>query len=117
YPEKLVLKNIKLSLRAEQRIGLLGVNGAGKSTLIKTIAGALAPLQGSAIYGKGLAIGYLAQHQVEMLRDDESPLRHLARFAPDTREQAPRNYLGSCKFPGDMATDPVENFSGGEKAR
>jgi ATP-binding cassette subfamily F protein 3 len=117
YPGKRVLKNIKLSLQAEQRIGLLGVNGAGKSTLIKTIAGALAPLQGSAIYGKGLAIGYFAQHQVEMLRDDESPLRHLARLAPDTREQELRNYLGSFNFPGDMATDPVGNFSGGEKAR
>jgi ATP-binding cassette subfamily F protein 3 len=117
YPEKRVLESIKLSLQAEQRIGLLGVNGAGKSTLIKTIAGALAPLQGSAIYGKGLAIGYFAQHQVEMLRNDESPLRHLARLAPDTREQELRNYLGSFNFPGDMASDPVENFSGGEKAR
>src|SRR6266850_1610871 len=117
YPEKLVLRNIKLSLQAEQRIGLLGVNGAGKSTLIKTIAGALAPLQGAAIYGKGLAIGYFAQHQVEMLRNDESPLRHLARFAPDTREQELRNYLGSFNFPGDVASDPVGNFSGGEKAR
>ena len=117
YPGKRVLKNVKLSLQAEQRIGLLGVNGAGKSTLIKTIAGALAPLQGSAIYGKGLAIGYFAQHQVEMLRDDESPLAQLSRLAPDTREQELRNYLGSFNFPGDMATDPVENFSGGEKAR
>ncbi len=86
-------------------------------TLIKTIAGALAPLRGPAIYGKGLAIGYFAQHQVEMLRNDESPLRHLARFAPDTREQELRNYLGSFNFPGDMASDPVGNFSGGEKAR
>jgi ATP-binding cassette subfamily F protein 3 len=117
YPEKRVLKNIKLSLQAEQRIGLLGVNGAGKSTLIKTIAGALAPLRGPAIYGKGLAIGYFAQHQVEMLRNDESPLAHLARLAPDTREQELRNYLGSFNFPGDMASDPVGNFSGGEKAR
>jgi len=117
YPEKLVLRNIKLSLQAEQRIGLLGVNGAGKSTLIKTIAGALAPLQGPAIYGKGLAIGYFAQHQVEMLRNDESPLRHLAPLAPDTREQELRSYLGSFNFPGDMASDPVGNFSGGEKAR
>src|SRR5437773_1127398 len=76
-----------------------------------------APLQGSAIYGKGLAIGYFAQHQVEMLRNDESPLAHLARLAPDAREQELRNYLGSFNFPGDMATDPVGNFSGGEKAR
>src|SRR3989442_960718 len=117
YPEKLVLRNIRLSLQAEQRIGLLGVNGAGKSTLIKTIAGTLAPLQGPAIYGKGLAIGYFAQHQVQMLRNDESPLRHLARLAPDTREQELRSYLGSFNFPGDMASDPVGNFSGGEKAR
>src|SRR5882762_3948461 len=117
YPEKRVLKNIRLSLQAEQRIGLLGVNGAGKSTLIKTIAGALAPLQGSAVYGKGLAIGYFAQHQVEMLRNDESPLAHLARLAPDTREQELRSYLGGFNFPGDTATDRVENFSGGEKAR
>src|SRR5438876_5538173 len=117
YPEKRVLKNIKLSLQEEQRIGLLGVNGAGKSTLIKTIAGALAPLQGSAIYGKGLAIGYFAQHQVEMLRNDESPLAHLARLARDAREQELRNYLGSFNFPGYMATDQVGNFSGGEKAR
>src|SRR6267143_2034141 len=114
YGENTVLKGITFSLQAEQRIGLLGVNGAGKSTLIKTIAGALAPLQGSAIYGKGLAIGYFAQHQVEMLRNDESPLRHLARVAPDTREQELRNYLGSFNFPGDMASDPVGNFSGGE---
>src|SRR6266850_2194979 len=77
----------------------------------------LAPLQGSAVYGKGLAIGYFAQHQVEMLRNDESPLAHLARLAPDTREQELRSYLGGFNFPGDMATDRVENFSGGEKAR
>src|SRR5207302_579679 len=77
----------------------------------------LAPLQGSAIYGKGIAIGYFAQHQVELRRDDESPLAHLSRLAPDAREQERRNYLGSFNFPGDMATDPVANFSGGEKAR
>jgi ATP-binding cassette subfamily F protein 3 len=52
-----------------------------------------------------------------MLRDDQSPLWHLQRLAPDTREQDLRNYLGSFNFPGDMATGPVEHFSGGEKAR
>jgi len=54
---------------------------------------------------------------VEMLRDDESPLWHLRRLAPQAREQDLRNYLGSFNFPGDMATDPALNFSGGEKAR
>jgi ATP-binding cassette subfamily F protein 3 len=118
YGEREVLKNISLSLQAEQRIGLLGVNGAGKSTLIKTIAGALAPLRGSAVFNKGVAVGYFAQHQVEMLRDDESPLWHLGRISEGgIREQVLRDYLGSFNFPGDMATGPVANFSGGEKAR
>jgi ATP-binding cassette subfamily F protein 3 len=118
YPQRRVLENIHLSLRAGERIGLLGVNGAGKSTLIKTIAGTLAPLSGKATFNKGVAIGYFAQHQVEMLRDDESPLWHLKRIAEkNVKEQALRDYLGSFNFPGDMATGPVENFSGGEKAR
>jgi ATP-binding cassette subfamily F protein 3 len=117
YPGKRVLEDITLSLQSEQRIGLLGVNGAGKSTFIKTIAGVLPPLHGSAIFNKGLAIGYFAQHQVEMLRDDQSALWHLVRLAPDTREQELRNYLGSFNFPGDMATSTIEHFSGGEKAR
>ena len=117
YPDKRVLSGVKLSLRANERIGLLGVNGAGKSTLVKTIAGVLPVLGGSATFNKGLEIGYFAQHQVEMLRDDESPLWHLRRMAPQAREQDLRNYLGSFNFPADMATDPVGNFSGGEKAR
>jgi len=117
YPDKRVLCGVKLSLRANERIGLLGVNGAGKSTLVKTIAGVLPVLGGSATFNKGLEIGYFAQQQVEMLRDDESPLWHLRRMAPQAREQDLRNYLGSFNFPADMATDPVGNFSGGEKAR
>jgi ATP-binding cassette, subfamily F, member 3 len=117
YGEKVVLRDVSLSLQAEQRIGLLGVNGAGKSTFIKTVAGVLPILGGAATLNKGLAIGYFAQHQVEMLRDDESPLWHLARLARDTREQELRNYLGSFNFPGDMATSSIEHFSGGEKAR
>src|SRR5688572_9300884 len=117
YPDKSVLSNVKLSLQSEQRIGLLGVNGAGKSTLIKTIAGVQPVLSGSAVFNKGLQIGYFAQQQVEMLRDDQSPLWHLRRLAPDKREQDLRNYLGSFNFPGEMATGPVEHFSGGEKAR
>ncbi len=118
YPDKKVLSDVKLSLQSEQRIGLLGVNGAGKSTLIKTIAGVQPVLSGSAVFNKGLQIGYFAQHQVEMLRDDQSPLWHLKKIAAsNVREQELRNYLGSFNFPGDMATDPVEHFSGGEKAR
>ena len=114
---KTIVKHIDFSLQIGQRIGLLGVNGAGKSTLIKTVAGELAPLTGTSTLGKGLSIGYFAQHQVEMLRHDESPLWHMVKIAPTTREQELRNFLGSFNFPGDMVTSPIKPFSGGEKAR
>ena len=121
YGEKTVLRGINFSLQSDQRYGLLGVNGAGKSTLIKTIAGELKPLQGTAIFNKGLSVGYFAQHQIEMLRDDQPPLWHLLRAAPGPgnapREQDLRNFLGGFNFPGDMATGSIAHFSGGEKAR
>jgi len=117
YGEKTVLHEINFSLQSEQRYGLLGINGAGKSTLIKTIAGELKPLKGTALFNKGLAIGYFAQQQVEMLRDDQSPLWHLQKISPATREQDLRNFLGSFNFPGEMALGSIANFSGGEKAR
>jgi ATP-binding cassette subfamily F protein 3 len=115
--EKPIVRRINFSLQIGQRIGLLGVNGAGKSTLIKTIANELAPLNGKATLGKGLSIGYFAQHQVEMLRHDESPLWHLMKIAPNVREQELRNFLGSFNFPGEMVTSKIAPFSGGEKAR
>ncbi len=115
--EKRVLSGLTLTLQAGQRIGLLGVNGAGKSTLIKTLVGDLPPLSGTVTLGKGLAIGYFAQHQLDMLRHDQSPLWHLSRLAPTVREQELRNFLGSFNFTGDMASSVIAPFSGGEKAR
>jgi ATP-binding cassette subfamily F protein 3 len=117
FTEKCIVSDVKFSLQIGQRIGLLGVNGAGKSTLIKTIVGDIPPLHGTMQTGKGLSIGYFAQHQVEMLRHDESPLWHLAHIAPDVREQELRNFLGGFNFPGTMVTSPIKPFSGGEKAR
>ena len=114
---KTIVNGIKFSLQIGQRIGLLGQNGAGLSTLIKTIAGELMPLTGDATMGKGLNIGYFAQHQVEMLRHDESPLWHLSKIAPTVREQELRNFLGGFNFPGNMVTASIAPFSGGEKAR
>ena len=117
FTEKKIVGDVKFSLQIGQRIGLLGVNGAGKSTLIKTLVGDIAPLSGTMQTGKGLSIGYFAQHQVEMLRHDESPLWHLAHIAPNVREQELRNFLGGFNFPGTMVTSPIAPFSGGEKAR
>ena len=112
-----IVEHVTLSIQNGQRIGLLGANGQGKSTLIKTLAGTLAPLSGDLRAGKGLQIGYFAQHQLETLRPDDSPLQHLARLAPDTREQELRDFLGGFNFPGEMATARIAPFSGGEKAR
>ncbi|MFL6703340.1 MAG: ATP-binding cassette domain-containing protein, partial [Paraburkholderia graminis] len=112
-----IVERVMLSIQNGQRIGLLGANGQGKSTLIKTLAGTLAPLGGHVREGKGLRIGYFAQHQLETLRADDTPLQHLARLAPDTREQELRDFLGSFNFSGEMATSKIAPFSGGEKAR
>ncbi|GAB7523797.1 ATP-binding cassette domain-containing protein [Paraburkholderia sp. 2C] len=112
-----IVDAVTLSIQNGQRIGLLGANGQGKSTLIKTLAGTLDALSGHMREGKGLRIGYFAQHQLETLRPDDSPLQHLARLAPDTREQELRDFLGGFNFSGEMATARIAPFSGGEKAR
>ena len=112
-----ILTKVALAIRPGERIGLLGKNGAGKSTLIKLLADELAPLKGKKISGKDLNVGYFAQHQLEQLRTDESPLQHMMRLDPNTREQEHLNYLGGFDFKGDMARTICENFSGGEKSR
>ncbi|MBP1132963.1 ATP-binding cassette subfamily F protein 3 [Serratia sp. PL17] len=117
YGDKVILKSIKLNLVPGSRIGLLGRNGAGKSTLIKMLAGSLEPLSGEIGLAKGIKLGYFAQHQLEFLRADESPLQHLSRIAPRVLEQQLRDYLGGFGFQGDKVTEVTERFSGGEKAR
>ncbi|MBY0578879.1 MAG: ATP-binding cassette domain-containing protein [Burkholderiales bacterium] len=117
YGARKVFEGITLVIESGNRIGLIGPNGAGKSTLVKLIAGELAPLSGERIEGRGLRIGYFAQHQLESLKGDESPLQHLQRLDEAAREQELRNYLGGFGFAGDAVFSPVGNFSGGEKAR
>lgn len=117
YGDKLILESIKLNLVPGSRIGLLGHNGAGKSTLIKLLAGTLAPIHGEIGLSKGVKLGYFAQHQLEFLRADESPLQHMVRLAERETEQQLRDYLGGFGFQGDKVTEITERFSGGEKAR
>ena len=114
---KPLISNIKMRLAPGDRIGLLGPNGAGKSTLIKLIAGVLEPLSGKRKEGKEIRIGYFAQHQLEQLRPDDSPLKHIQRLNKLASEQECRNFLGGFGFHGDKALEPVAPFSGGEKAR
>jgi ATP-binding cassette subfamily F protein 3 len=117
YAGTSVLARLAMTLRPGSRVGLLGRNGAGKSTLVKLLAGELQPLAGERRAGRNLVIGYFAQHQLEQLRPDESPLQHLARAEPAVREQDLRDYLGGFDFHGDKVHAPCGQFSGGEKAR
>ncbi len=117
YGERRVLEYVNFAVRSGDRIGILGVNGAGKSTLVKAIAGELAPQAGELRRSQGLAIGYFAQHQLDQLRPDETPLAHLRRLAPAAREQELRDFLGNYRFSGEMATSLIGPMSGGEKAR
>lgn len=117
YADTPILNKVAFTIRPGERVGLLGKNGAGKSTLIKALAAELQPLSGKRVEGKDLSIGYFAQHQLEQLRPNESPLQHMLRLDPTTREQEHLNYLGGFDFRGDMARAPCTNFSGGEKSR
>ncbi|MBX9716253.1 MAG: ATP-binding cassette domain-containing protein, partial [Burkholderiaceae bacterium] len=118
---KIIVRNISRSVLAGQRIGILGANGQGKSTVVKTIARAQAALGGTITEGKGLAIGYFAQQEMDVLRPGDSPLNHMIRLArevsPQAREQELRNFLGQFRFAADMVNQAVGTLSGGEKAR
>ncbi len=117
YTEEPLLSNVKLTIHPGDRIGLLGHNGAGKSTLIKLLSGELNTLKGDITTAKELNIGYFAQHQLEQLDLEASPLLHLQRIDPKAAESDLRKYLGGFAFNNDMAIDPVTPLSGGEKAR
>ncbi|WP_284616861.1 ABC-F family ATP-binding cassette domain-containing protein [Aquabacterium humicola] len=125
YGSTAIVRNVERTVLAGQRIGILGANGQGKSTLVKTIAHALPPLGGTLTEGKGLAIGYFAQQELDLLSEDDTPLQRMVRLARDVsppnaqeaREQALRDFLGQFRFTGDMVHQKVGTLSGGERAR
>lgn len=117
YGDKHILKNVDFQLLPGDRIGLLGPNGAGKSTLIKVLANQLEIQSGEYRLAKETKIGYFAQHQLEQLHNEHSPVEHLQQIDKNTREADIRNYLGNFGFSNDMALSKIRNFSGGEKSR
>lgn len=117
YGDVKILKNVDFQLLPGDRIGLLGPNGAGKSTFIKVLANQLKIQSGEYILAKETKIGYFAQHQLEQLHNDHTPIEHLQQIDNKAREADLRNYLGRFGFSNDMALSKIQDFSGGEKSR
>jgi ATP-binding cassette, subfamily F, member 3 len=121
YGGRVLLERVDLTIAPGARIALLGRNGAGKSTLMKLLAGELAALAGTRTEARDLALGYFAQHQLEQLATDDSPLGNLKRLggalATRATEQELRDFLAGFGFAGQRVFEPVAPFSGGEKAR
>jgi ATP-binding cassette subfamily F protein 3 len=112
-----ILRNIDLRLDSDDRIALLGANGNGKSTLAKLIAGRLSPMIGRETRHPKLRCGFFAQHQIEDLIADETPLQQMGRIMPGAAVAQVRARLGRFGFSQDKALVKVRDLSGGEKAR
>ncbi|MBB4021927.1 ATP-binding cassette subfamily F protein 3 [Confluentimicrobium naphthalenivorans] len=117
YGDTVVLRNLNLRIDQDDRIALLGQNGQGKSTLSKMLSGRLAPMAGQMATSNKLRIGYFAQHQVDELHIDETPLQHLQRERPGEMQSKLRARLAGFGLGPDQAETAVGRLSGGQKAR
>ena len=121
YDDTVILDHVHINLQPGSRIGLLGHNGAGKSTFIKLLAGELQAASGRVERSSELRIGYFAQHQLEQLHPEDTPMEHFfretQRLGKKATEQELRNHLGGFGFSGDKVESKIAPFSGGEKAR
>ncbi len=112
-----VLKRLSLRIDQDDRIALLGRNGEGKSTLSKLLAGKLEAMEGRVHRSSRLRIGYFAQHQLDELHADETPLDHVRRLRPDEPPAKLRARLAGFGLTADQAETVVARLSGGQRAR
>ena len=117
YDNLIVLKDLDLLIKRKEKIGLVGYNGAGKTTLLKLIAGVEKATTGEIIYGNNTEIGYYAQHQLELLKKDDTVLESLSRVSEGFTELEKKTLLGSLLFSNEDIYKKVRVLSGGEKAR
>jgi ATP-binding cassette, subfamily F, member 3 len=117
YGDRTILSKVSVRVGAGTRVGLLGRNGAGKSTLVKLLAGELEPKLGEIVTDRKCKIGYFAQHQLETLRPDQSPLWHMNELAPKAADKELRTYLGTFDFSAKTVFQEIGTMSGGEKSR
>ena len=117
YKDTAILSRLDLRIDQDDRIALLGQNGEGKSTLSKLISGRLNPMAGRVVTSNKLRIGYFAQHQVDELFIDETPLDHIRRLRPEKTPAQLRAILGGFGIGAEQADTEVGRLSGGQKAR
>lgn len=117
YGDLKVLSGIDFSLERGDRIAVVGVNGAGKSTLVRIIAGDEPYQSGSISHGHNVVPAYFAQHQAEILDDEDTALNVVQRASPAGQVSRARTVLGSFLFEGDDVFKPVKVLSGGERSR
>ena len=117
YDDKPVLRRLDLRIDQDDRIALLGRNGEGKSTFSKLLAGKLDAMEGKTFATSKLRIGYFAQHQLEELHADETPLDHIRRLRPEEAPGKLRARLGGFGIGAEQADTKAAQLSGGQKAR
>ena len=117
YGINVVLDKVELRIDPDDRIALLGKNGNGKSTFAKLVGGRLEPMSGTVTRARGLKVGFFAQHQIEDLMPEESPIGHLRHRLPDLREQQIRERLARFGLGSEKAETKAVHLSGGEKTR
>jgi ATP-binding cassette subfamily F protein 3 len=117
YEDAAILSRLDLRIDQDDRIALLGRNGEGKSTLSKLLSGRLDPMAGRVVTSNKLRIGYFAQHQVDELFVDETPLDHIRRLRPEKTPAQLRAILGGFGIGAEQADTEVGRLSGGQKAR
>ncbi|WP_439143207.1 ATP-binding cassette domain-containing protein [Planktotalea sp.] len=117
YGETIILRDLNLRIDQDDRIALLGRNGEGKSTLSKMLSDRLKIASGNMVTSNKLRIGFFAQHQVDELYVDETPLEHLLRERPAEGQAKLRARLAGFGLGADQADTAVGRLSGGQKAR
>jgi ATP-binding cassette subfamily F protein 3 len=117
YSDTPVLSRLNLRIDLDDRIALLGRNGQGKSTLSKLLSDRLPLMAGKAVKANKLRVGFFAQHQVEELRIDETPLQHMIAARPGVMPSKLRAQLAGFGLGPDQAETEVGRLSGGQKAR
>jgi ATP-binding cassette subfamily F protein 3 len=117
YGDHVVLRHITNRIDPEDHIALVGVNGNGKSTFAKLLAGDLKPMDGEMRKSKGLEIAYFAQHQMDKLKPDHTPLEHVIDLMPYDSEAKRRSRVAQMGLTTSRMDTLVKNLSGGERAR